>query len=159
MPPKKSLTPHQLSSGLSYVHKEAPFLAKLKGDRQEEIKKRARFQDYEDGQDDEDYDELEGAQVVMLDAKGREIHENPKAEEKAEKNSADEEEEEEDDRLPVDENGRILFRARKKKRKVDETKGEKDDNGKQMENVHNDQKPKRKKSKKALVKLSFDDNE
>lgn len=70
MPPKE-LTPHQVSKGLSYVHKEAPFLARLKSERQGEVKIQARFQDYEDGQDDEDYDELEGAQIVTLDKHGK----------------------------------------------------------------------------------------
>lgn len=70
MPPKE-LTPHQVSKGLSYVHKEAPFLARLKSERQGEAKRQARFQDYEDGQDDEDYDELEGAQIVTLDKHGK----------------------------------------------------------------------------------------
>jgi hypothetical protein len=69
--PQKELTPHQVSKGLSYVHKEAPFLTRIKNKTrgQEEAKK--RFLDYEDGQDDQDYDELEGAQVVELDAQGK----------------------------------------------------------------------------------------
>ena len=70
MPPKE-LTPHQVSRGLSYVHKEAPFLARLKRSKQEEEEKLQKFENYVDGQDDEDFDELEGAQVVTLDSRGK----------------------------------------------------------------------------------------
>lgn len=71
MPPKRNLTPKQLSNSLSYVQKEAPFLARLKNQNQEKEKAARKFENYEDGQDDDDYDELDGAQVVELDAKGR----------------------------------------------------------------------------------------
>ncbi|KAI7851249.1 hypothetical protein BDC45DRAFT_516097 [Circinella umbellata] len=72
MPPKKKeLTPYQVSSGLSYVHKQAPFLARLKQNREAEEKKMRAFEDYADGEDDPDYDELDGAQVVTLDKHGK----------------------------------------------------------------------------------------
>lgn len=67
----KDLTPHQVSRGLTYVQKEAPFLAKLKQGSAEAARKNAKFENYVDGQDDDDYDELEGAQVVELDEHGR----------------------------------------------------------------------------------------
>ncbi|KAI7876924.1 hypothetical protein K492DRAFT_239502 [Lichtheimia hyalospora FSU 10163] len=148
MPPKQ-LTPHQVSKGLSYVHKEAPFLAKLKNERQGEVKRQARFQDYEDGQDDEDYDELEGAQIVTLDKHGKEIHEDETKDddEDNEKKSDNERE----DKPAVDENGRIMFRAKKRKandNEKDETK----------ESSSSAKKPKKKKSKK-VIKLSFDGDE
>lgn len=71
MAPPKEMTPHQVSRGLSYVHKEAPFLAKMKSKTQERDKALQKFENYEDGQDDDDYDELDGAQVVELDANGK----------------------------------------------------------------------------------------
>lgn len=67
----KELTPKQISKGISYVQKEAPFLARMRGNTQEKAKQMQKFENYEDGQDDEDYDELEGAQVVELDDKGK----------------------------------------------------------------------------------------
>lgn len=73
MPPKKALTPHQISQGLTYVHKEPAFLAKLKGENKAQEKAKQKFENYEDGQDDDDYDELEGAQVVELDRSGKGI--------------------------------------------------------------------------------------
>lgn len=71
MAPKRDLTPKQVSNGLSYVQKEAPFIARMKNKTQEKERAMQKFENYEDGQDDEDYDELEGAQVVELDAKGK----------------------------------------------------------------------------------------
>lgn len=68
---KKELTPKQLSNSISYVQKEAPFLARLKNKTQEKEYAQRKFENYEDGQDDDDYDELEGAQVVELDEKGK----------------------------------------------------------------------------------------
>lgn len=67
----KELTPKQVSNGLSYVQKEAPFLARMRNKTDEKAKAMQKFENYEDGQDDDDYDELEGAQVVELDEKGR----------------------------------------------------------------------------------------
>jgi hypothetical protein len=67
----KELTPHQVSKGLEYVHKEPAFLARLKGTSKAQEKAKQKFVDYEDGQDDEDYNELDGAQVVELDSKGK----------------------------------------------------------------------------------------
>lgn len=67
----KELTPHQISKGISYVKKEAPFLARMKGNQEEKIRAAQKFENYEDGQDDDDYDELEGAQVVELDKHGK----------------------------------------------------------------------------------------
>lgn len=67
----KELTPHQVSKGLEYVHKEPSFLARLKGTSKAQEKAKQKFVDYEDGQDDEDYNELDGAQVVELDSKGK----------------------------------------------------------------------------------------
>lgn len=67
----KDPTPHQISRGLTYVHKEAPFLSKLKQGSAEAARKNAKFENYVDGQDDDDYDELEGAQIVELDEQGR----------------------------------------------------------------------------------------
>lgn len=67
----KELTPKQVSNGLSYVQKEAPFLARMRNKTQEKIKQMQKFENYEDGQDDDDYDELDGAQVVELDEKGK----------------------------------------------------------------------------------------
>lgn len=46
-------------------------MARLKNQNQEKEKAARKFENYEDGQDDDDYDELDGAQVVELDAKGR----------------------------------------------------------------------------------------
>lgn len=53
------------------MQKEAPFLARLKNQNQEKEKAARKFENYEDGQDDDDYNELDGAQVVELDAEGR----------------------------------------------------------------------------------------
>lgn len=69
----KELTPKQVSKGLSYVQKEAPFLARMRNKTDEKVKAMQKFENYEDGQDDDDYDELEGAQVVELDEKGKGI--------------------------------------------------------------------------------------
>jgi hypothetical protein len=69
----KELTPKQMSNSLSYVQKEAPFLARMKNKTEQKEKAMRKFQNYEDGQDDQDYDELEGAQVVELDDKGKGI--------------------------------------------------------------------------------------
>ncbi|CAO3608239.1 unnamed protein product [Mucor fragilis] len=118
MPPKRNLTPKQLSNSLSYVQKEAPFLARLKNQNQEKEKAARKFENYEDGQDDDDYDELDGAQVVELDAKGREVFKKQDEEEQ------DQDEKEEASKEPeapaVDENGRLLFRkqAASSKRKL-----------------------------------------
>ncbi|KAL7314380.1 hypothetical protein PS15m_005958 [Mucor circinelloides] len=107
MPPKRNLTPKQLSNSLSYVQKEAPFLARLKNQNQEKEKAARKFENYEDGQDDDDYNELDGAQVVELDAKGREIF---KKQDEDEEKEEKEEESKEPEAPAVDENGRLLFR-------------------------------------------------
>ncbi|KAK4509385.1 uncharacterized protein ATC70_007736 [Mucor velutinosus] len=119
MPPKRNLTPKQLSNSLSYVQKEAPFLARLKNQNQEKEKTARKFENYEDGQDDDDYDELDGAQVVELDAKGREVFK--KQDEEDEKDQDEKEEASKEPEAPaVDENGRLLFRkqAASSKRKL-----------------------------------------
>ncbi|CDS08783.1 hypothetical protein LRAMOSA10144 [Lichtheimia ramosa] len=137
MPPKQ-LTPHQVSKGLSYVHKEAPFLAKLKSERQGEVKRQARFQDYEDGQDDADYDELE------------EIHENETKDEDEDEDEKQPSDNEREDKPAVDENGRILFRAKKRK-------ASSNDKNETQESSSSAKKPKKK--KKKVIKLSFDGDE
>ncbi|KAI9258193.1 hypothetical protein BDA99DRAFT_573431 [Phascolomyces articulosus] len=163
MPPKKKeLTPYQVSSGLSYVHKEAPFLARLKQNRESEEKKMRDFENMADGDDDEDYDELDGAQVVTLDKHGKEIHastqddnDNDDNDKKKNKNN-NEEKEERNDGPAVDENGRLLFRSKKNKRKLE------DDNQTSTEKESESKKSsKKKKAKKAIstVKLSFDDHD
>jgi hypothetical protein len=43
----------------------------MKSKTQERDKALQKFENYEDGQDDDDYDELDGAQVVELDADGK----------------------------------------------------------------------------------------
>ncbi|KAG0174464.1 hypothetical protein DFQ28_006466 [Apophysomyces sp. BC1034] len=149
MPPKE-LTPHQLSKGISYVHKEPPFLAKLKGKQEEQKKAAQKFYDYVDGQVDDDYDELEGAQVVTLDDKGKEVH--PKVEEEEEEEKKEEVQEEEEDKPAVDENGRLLFRARKKKVTGEETSKRKDRDGDETNKKKN-----KKKKKAAVTSLSFED--
>ncbi|RCH78746.1 hypothetical protein CU098_000642, partial [Rhizopus stolonifer] len=98
------LTPKQISNGISYVQKEAPFLARLRGKQQEQQKATQKFENYQDGQDDQDYDELEGAQIVELDSHGKEIHQD-----EPEKPQ----EPEEPEQPAVDEHGRLLFRKRK----------------------------------------------
>ncbi|GAA5795767.1 hypothetical protein EDC94DRAFT_655581 [Helicostylum pulchrum] len=105
----KELTPKQVSKGLSYVQKEAPFLARMRNKTDEKAKAMQKFENYEDGQDDDDYDELDGAQVVELDEKGKEIHKDT-----GEKSDEEEEAEKpvEIEQPAVDENGRILFRKR-----------------------------------------------
>ncbi|KAL9543086.1 hypothetical protein PS6_009466 [Mucor atramentarius] len=110
MPPKRNLTPKQLSNSLSYVQKEAPFLARLKNQNQEKEKAARKFENYEDGQDDDDYNELDGAQVVELDAKGRAIAEIFKKQDEDEEKEEKEEESKEPEAPAVDENGRLLFR-------------------------------------------------
>ncbi|KAG1273367.1 hypothetical protein G6F65_011089 [Rhizopus arrhizus] len=137
---------------LSYVHKEAPFLTRIKNKTrgQEEAKK--RFLDYEDGQDDQDYDELEGAQVVELDAQGKEIHKDVGEEEKEE-----EEEEKEEEQPAVDENGRLLFR-KKKNKQSDSKRKLKEIIDEEIKKVD----PKKKKSKKQKTTtslLSFEQDE
>ncbi|KAL9539533.1 hypothetical protein MBANPS3_010202 [Mucor bainieri] len=113
MPPKRNLTPKQLSNSLSYVQKEAPFLARLKNQNQEKEKAARKFENYEDGQDDDDYDELDGAQVVELDAKGREVFKKQDEEEEAkDQDESEEASNKEPDAPAVDENGRLLFRKR-----------------------------------------------
>ncbi|KAI8638432.1 hypothetical protein BD408DRAFT_24113 [Parasitella parasitica] len=120
MPPKRNLTPKQLSNSLSYVQKEAPFLARLKSKSQEKERAARKFENYEDGQDDDDYDELDGAQVVELDSKGREIFKRQENEEEDGDEDEDEDEDEakkgeakEPEEPAVDENGRLLFRKQK----------------------------------------------
>ncbi|KAF7723501.1 hypothetical protein EC973_001876 [Apophysomyces ossiformis] len=155
MPPKE-LTPHQISKGISYVHKEAPFLAKLKGKQEEKKKAAQKFYNYVDGQLDDDYDELEGAQVVTLDEHGKEIHANADGGEEEDKTDPDqegkekEEEEKEDDRPAMDENGRLLFRARKKKTTTESSKR------KDREEDGSDKKKSKKKKKAAVTSLSFE---
>ncbi|KAI8878484.1 hypothetical protein K501DRAFT_228373 [Backusella circina FSU 941] len=114
MAPPKELTPHQVSRGLSYVHKEAPFLSKLKNKTQEREKALRKFENYEDGQDDDDYDELDGAQVVELDANGKEIHKDTGEKSDDEEKEQKEQDKEEKEGPSIDENGRILFRKTKK---------------------------------------------
>ncbi|KAI8994816.1 hypothetical protein BDB01DRAFT_831763 [Pilobolus umbonatus] len=151
MPPKKDLTPHQVSKGLTYVHKEAPFLSKLKGQQVEREKVSSKFLNYEDGQDDEDYDELEGAQVVELDKHGKEIHKDTG--EESEEEVAEEKEEE---GPAVDENGRILFRKQTKRDK-------KGDSKRKLKAIIDESiasQPNKNKKKKKVVKtslLSFDE--
>ncbi|KAI8066331.1 hypothetical protein BC940DRAFT_302576 [Gongronella butleri] len=161
MPPKKSMTPHQYSQGLSYVHKEPAFLARLKGQTVENERAKRKFADYEDGQDDDDVDELEGAQVVELDKQGREVHKDV-GEPEDEAENADDAENKDDDSAPaVDENGRLLFRAKKKKTGKqsveDAIAAHKKESGKDKDSKNHDDKPKKKKKKtKAPVALSFD---
>ncbi|PHZ09753.1 uncharacterized protein RHIMIDRAFT_45813 [Rhizopus microsporus ATCC 52813] len=154
--PQKQLTPHQISKGLSYVHKEAPFLAKLKDRTQEKEEAKKKFMNYEDGQDDDDYDELEGAQVVELDSNGKEIHkdtgENEEEEEKKE------EEEKEEEQPAVDENGRLLFRKQTKKT---------GDSKRKLQSIIDEEaakldpkkKKKKTKSKQTTSLLSFEEND
>ncbi|KAI8089758.1 uncharacterized protein BX664DRAFT_379455, partial [Halteromyces radiatus] len=153
MAPKKELTPHQVSSGLTYVHKEPAFLARLKGTSKAQEKAKQKFQDYQDGQDDEDYDELEGAQVVELDSKGKEIHKD--TETKDETTTTEEKEEEEDQGPPVDENGRLLFRP-KKRNTLASTKRSLEQAIEDHRKDKNIKKPKKTKKQQKPLTLSFD---
>jgi hypothetical protein len=112
----KDPTPHQLSKNLEYVQKEAPFLAKLKAKHQDPIKK--KFEDWQPQDDDDDYDEFEGAQVVVL-KEGKHYSQNDlqrhlrgekvDLKKKANDGSA---EEEETESSPVDASGKLMFRAK-----------------------------------------------
>ncbi|KAG1436644.1 hypothetical protein G6F56_013470 [Rhizopus delemar] len=147
--PQKELTPHQVSKGISYVHKEAPFLARLKNKTQGQEEAKKRFLNYEDGQDDDDYNELDGAQVVELDAKGKDVGEKEEEEKEGE-----EKEEEKVEEPAVDENGRLLFRKTKKqntKRKLQQVI---DDEIKKV-----DPKKNKKKKKQSSSLLSFQEDE
>ncbi|KAI8062974.1 hypothetical protein BDF21DRAFT_440482 [Thamnidium elegans] len=149
----KELTPKQVSKGLSYVQKEAPFLARMRNKTDEKVKAMQKFENYEDGQDDDDYDELEGAQVVELDEKGKVIHKDT-----GEKSDQEEEEAEkpvEIEQPAVDENGRILFRKRASTKR--DLKSIID------EEVKNTKEPAKKKKKKVQQQkvslLSFEDDQ
>ncbi|KAG2177294.1 hypothetical protein INT43_007951 [Umbelopsis isabellina] len=114
----KNPTPHQLSKNLEYVQKEAPFLAKLKAKHQDPIKK--KFEDWQPQDDDDDYDEFEGAQVVVL-KEGKHYSQNDLQRhlrgEDVDLKKKDKEgsvEEEEEDSSPVDASGKLKFRAKKK---------------------------------------------
>ncbi|OBZ89338.1 hypothetical protein A0J61_02628 [Choanephora cucurbitarum] len=157
MPPKRDLTPKQISNGISYVQKEAPFLARLKGAQQEKERSSRKFQDYEDGQDDKDYDELEGAQIVELDSRGKEIHKDAGVSDEEEEKDKEPEEEEQP---AVDENGRLLFRKKNKeslnsKRKLQSIIDEEISKNDTKENKK--LKKKKKTSKTSL--LSFEEDE
>ncbi|KAI9307387.1 hypothetical protein BJ944DRAFT_262002 [Cunninghamella echinulata] len=162
MPPKKEFTPHQISQGLTYIHKEPAFLAKLKGVNKAQEQAKQKFENYIDGQDDEDYDELDGAQVVELDRNGKEIHkdiETKNEDEENDKESKDDknEKEEEDNRPVVDENGRILFRSKKKssaKRQLQDII----DGHKKKDDEKSVKKQKKKKKQQPLT-LSFNPDE
>ncbi|KAI9020118.1 hypothetical protein CLU79DRAFT_836468 [Phycomyces nitens] len=154
----KDPTPHQVSKGLTYVHKEPPFLARMKGRQDEKEQAMKKFLDYEDGEDDADYDELDGAQVVTFDDSGKEVHKDASDEEKKEKEPA-----------AVDENGRVMFCARKKKTKTkpndnkDKDKDKDQVKRKASEEEPEDEKKKtqknKKKQKKAIIALSFEEDE
>ncbi|KAI7893747.1 uncharacterized protein EV154DRAFT_500662 [Mucor mucedo] len=150
MAPKRDLTPKQVSNGLSYVQKEAPFISRMKNKTQEKERAMQKFENYEDGQDDEDYDELDGAQVVELDAKGKEIHKDT-----GEKSESEEEKEKviEPEQPAVDETGRILFRKRAKK----------DTSKRDLQAIIDAEKgepvKKKKKKQQKVSLLSFEDND
>ncbi|KAI9472078.1 MAG: hypothetical protein EXX96DRAFT_582802 [Benjaminiella poitrasii] len=154
MPPKEP-TPKQISSGLSYVHKEAPFLARLKEKNQNKRTIETKFEDYIDGQDDDDYDELEGAQIVELDSKGREIHKD-----EGEKSDSEKEDnvEKEDDQPAVDENGRILFRKQQQKSSLSTKRKLKSIIDEEIA-TKDKKKKKKSKSKPTSSLLSFNDDE
>ncbi|CAO3586210.1 unnamed protein product [Absidia cylindrospora] len=159
MPPKE-LTPHQVSKGLSYVHKEPAFLARLKGTNRAIEKSKQKFVDYEDGQDNEDYNELDGAQVVELDSKGKEIHKDTETKDDPTEEQ-DTAEEEVDQGPAVDDNGRLLFRpTKKKKTTLASTKRSLEE---AIEDHRKDKnitkKPKKKSKKQAPLTLSFDPDE
>ncbi|KAJ2961359.1 hypothetical protein NQZ79_g3371 [Umbelopsis isabellina] len=114
----KNPTPHQLSKNLEYVQREAPFLAKLKAKHQDPVKK--KFEDWQPQDDDDDYDEFEGAQVVVL-KEGKHYSQNDlqrhlRGEDVDLKNKHKEGsvEEEEEESSPVDASGKLKFRAKKK---------------------------------------------
>ncbi|KAL0095238.1 hypothetical protein J3Q64DRAFT_1713755 [Phycomyces blakesleeanus] len=154
----KDPTPHQVSKGLTYVHKEPPFLARMKGRQEEKEQAMKKFLDYEDGDDDADYDELDGAQVVTFDDSGKEVH----------KDASDYEEEGEKDekkeKAAVDETGRVLFCARKKKPVKSTDKDSKDKVKRKAEDKDTEEdktksQKKQKKQKKAIIALSFQEDE
>ncbi|ORZ16346.1 hypothetical protein BCR42DRAFT_351921 [Absidia repens] len=156
----KELTPHQVSKGLSYVHREPAFLARLKGTNKAIEKSKQKFVDYEDGQDDEDYNELDGAQVVELDSKGKEIHKDTETKDDTTEEQ-DTAEEEVDQGPAVDDNGRLLFRpTKKKKTTLASTKRSLEE---AIEDHRKDKniakKPKKKSKKQAPLTLSFDPDE
>jgi hypothetical protein len=117
----KDPTPHQLSKNLQYVQKEAPFLAKLKAKHQDPIKK--KFEDWnpEGEGDDEEYNEFQGAQVVVLkegkhysqDDLQRHLRGEKVDLSKSKTEDAAEDEEEPDTRA-VDDDGKLMFRPKKK---------------------------------------------
>ncbi|KAI8081846.1 uncharacterized protein B0P05DRAFT_538290, partial [Gilbertella persicaria] len=160
MPPK-DLTPKQISNGISYVQKEAPFLARLRGKQQEQQKATQKFENYQDGQDDQDYDELEGAQIVELDSHGKgkismcfpkinimiEIHQD-----EPEKPQ----EPEEPEQPAVDEHGRLLFRKRKGETSASSKRKLKSIIDEEIKKTEPKKKKKNKASKTSL--LSFDDD-
>ncbi|GAB5586952.1 hypothetical protein Unana1_01852 [Umbelopsis nana] len=116
----KDPTPYQLSKNLQYVQKEAPFLAKLKAKHQDPVKK--KFEDWNpEGDDDEEYDELHGAQVVVL-KEGKHYSEEDlqrhlrgeKVDLSKSKEEAAAADDEESDTPAVDEDGKLMFRQKKK---------------------------------------------
>ncbi|ORX62008.1 hypothetical protein DM01DRAFT_1331471 [Hesseltinella vesiculosa] len=161
MPPKRGThTPHQLSQGLSYVHKEPAFLARLKGNAVESERAKRKFPDHEDGQDDEDVDELEGAQVVELDSQGREIHKDVGEKDDDEDHDDQNDGEEKEPGPSVDENGRLLFRPRKKTKSSKQALEDAIDAHKASKEKTTDKPAKDKKKKKnAPIALSFDPEE
>ncbi|KAI8388011.1 uncharacterized protein BYT42DRAFT_611093 [Radiomyces spectabilis] len=147
----KEPTPHQISRGLEYVHKEPSFLAKLKGKQQADIKAKQKFENYTDGQDDDDYDELEGAQVVVLDKHGKEVHEKPPVSDDEDDKNKKDDADADNDEPAVDANGRILFRARKKTKEPAKRKEREDDTKVKSS--------KKKKAKNTTNLLSFENDD
>ncbi|KAH8548679.1 hypothetical protein BGW37DRAFT_531119 [Umbelopsis sp. PMI_123] len=169
----KDPTPYQLSKNLQYVQKEAPFLAKLKAKHPDPVKK--KFEDWNPEGDDDEYDEFQGAQVVVLKEgkhyseedlqrhlRGEEVDLTKPTKDDSIENTAD------DDKA-VDENGRIMFRS--KKRPVDGLGSSVTMGSKAIKRKHTDaksdnaeiapapdesKKKKKKEKKKKEAKLSFD---
>ncbi|KAI8580877.1 hypothetical protein K450DRAFT_270657 [Umbelopsis ramanniana AG] len=168
----KDPTPYQLSKNLEYVQKEAPFLAKLKAKHQDPIKK--KFEDWNPEDDDDEYDEFQGAQVVVL-KEGKhyseaDLQRHLRGEEvDLSKSQEDDTTEASDDTKSVDENGKLMFRPKKKP--VDGPSSSVTVGSKAMKRKHADgkldgvetastgdesKKKKKKEKKKKETKLSFD---
>lgn len=168
----KDPTPYQLSKNLEYVQKEAPFLAKLKAKHQDPIKK--KFEDWNPEDDDDEYDEFQGAQVVVLKEGKHYSEADLKRHLRGEEVDLTKPREEDDmegsdDTNAVDENGKLMFRPKKKP--VDGSSSSVTVGSRAIKRKHADgklevidsasagdesKKKKKKEKKKKETKLSFD---
>ncbi|KAI9298600.1 hypothetical protein K502DRAFT_339259 [Neoconidiobolus thromboides FSU 785] len=162
------LTPYQLKQGMTYVKNVPDFLKNLMGDHKKpDIRDKIRHEDNEDDHEEEKDDFLsekveERPQIVVLN---EEKHLNeyelkkhyvaqgklkPEVEVKEELKDLPEEEK----TAAVDKDGRILFRSKKRKSDIENSKeGDKVD---KMEKTDKNKKDTKKKKKKQ-VPLSFDE--